>query len=72
MPDPNCPLRMPRRGNSARPRVLDGATGDAGRDGYTRIARRERPDEYGFSSGDLSPAVAERDYSHGYRFSEDY
>jgi hypothetical protein len=72
MADPNCPLRMKRRGDSARPRVLDNGTGNAGLDGYTRIARRERPNEYGYAPGDLSPAVGERDYSHGYRFSEDY
>jgi hypothetical protein len=38
--DPNTPLRQTTR--RERPRVLDDATGDAGRDGYTRLSRADR------------------------------
>lgn len=74
MSDPNEPRVMPRRGNAAEPRVFDDLTGDAGKDGYTRIARRNVPgrgDTPGYGSGGISPEVGERDWSHGPRYEED-
>jgi len=76
---PNEPrLMKPRHSDSER--VLDGATGDAGLDGYTRLARRHRGDEQSgngpfytsYGSDDMQPNVGERDYNRGPRFSEDY
>lgn len=73
-------LMKPRREET---RVYDNATGDAGRDGYTRIARREVPGRHQGSddgmnpvpygnSDTVNPQVGERDYNRGPRFSEDY
>lgn len=67
MGDPNEPRIMtPRREEKAR--TNDIATGDAGRDGFTRIARRSNG-EYG-SSG-IYPQVGARDWNRGPRFEED-
>lgn len=77
MGDPNEPrLMKPRRDE---PRSNDIATGDAGRDGFTRIARRRLPGDndgdetvpvyYGY--GGIQPEVGERDYNRGPRFEED-
>lgn len=78
MGDPNEPrLMKPRRDET---RAKDMTTGDAGRDGYTRIARRRLPGEMvegegpysiGYGSGGIQPQVGERDYNRGPRFEED-
>lgn len=76
---PNEPrLMKPRR---EEPRANDIATGDAGRDGFTRIARRRLPGDTDgngdvpvpmYGSGGIQPQVGERDYNRGPRFEEDY
>lgn len=83
MSNPNEPRRMTPRGNSADPREFDNTSGDAGRDGFTRIARRtpsSHPREdtlYGPGmsvlgvNDEINPQVGERDWNRGPRFSED-
>lgn len=81
MADANEPRLMKARGNSADEREFDHVTGDAGRDGFTRIARREvrgRPTgenypwgEPRLGSDEITPQVGQTDYSRGPRYSED-
>lgn len=82
MGHPNEPRRMTPRGDGKRAGDFDNVTGNAGRDGFTRIARRQPPGQqdadgnvvfmpYG-GSGTITPALGERDYNRGPRFSEDY
>ena len=52
--DPNTPRKGFNRGDD-KP-VLDGATGDAGRDGYTRLSQADR------ASGYRRPIGTEPDY----------
>lgn len=82
MPNPNEPRLMKPRGDGARPAEFDHATGNAGRDGFTVLARREPPRQqepdnpFGFmpfgGSTTIDPPVGQRDYRRGPRFSEDY
>lgn len=78
MGHPNDPRRMAPRGNSARPREFENTTGDAGRDGFTRLARRTPPGRetregngpfpmFGFGSDAIQPQVGERDHDRLYR-----
>lgn len=79
MGDPNEPRLMKPRHDE--PRDMDNATGDAGRDGYTRIARRRLPGEDNgngmnavpsfYGSGGIHPQIGERDWNRGPRFEED-
>lgn len=78
MSNPNEPRLMKPRHDE--PRDNDITTGDAGRDGFTRIARRRLPGDndgnegpYPMcgSSGGIQPQVGERDYNFGPRFEED-
>jgi hypothetical protein len=77
MGDPNEPRLMKPRHDE--PRDMDMATGNAGLDGYTRIARRRLPGEstegpFGLSSygsGGITPEIGERDWNFGPRFEED-
>jgi len=84
MPNPNEPRLMKPQHPDDKP-VFSDASGDAARDGYTRIAGRKHPGDqdtdrdggpmnsiYGGDSGQITPQVGERDYSRGPRFSEDY
>jgi hypothetical protein len=79
MSDPNEPRLMKSRGNEPR-NTNDITTGDAGRDGFTRIARRRLPGDMEgagdvpysmYGSGGIHPQVGERDYNRGPRFEED-
>lgn len=83
MGHPNEPRRMTPRGDGARASEFDNVTGNAGRDGFTRVARRRPPGQqdddgnavfmpFGGSSDTIGPPVGERDYGRGPRFSEDY
>lgn len=81
MPDPNEPRRMTPRGDGARKPEFDNVTGNAGRDGFTRIARRRPQGEgagdspfpmFGGDTQTINPPVGERDYGRGPRFQEDY
>lgn len=83
MADCNKPLAMPARGNSADPREYNDVTGNAGRDGFTRIARRNpRPHEVKAPWGgtytepgsrEIDPPVVKPDNSVGFGpYSEDY
>lgn len=85
MGHPNDPRRMTPRGNSARERVFDNSAGDAGRDGYTRLARRIPPGRETDSGDNMSspfmsmrsdaikPEVGERDHDRLYRhYTEDF
>jgi hypothetical protein len=83
MSGPNEPRLMKPRHPDDKP-VFSNASGDAARDGYTRIAGRKHPEDreepkdgaypmiYDGGSGQITPEVGERDYSRGPRFHEDY
>jgi hypothetical protein len=80
MSGPNEPRLMKPRRDDPAPTYSD-ATGNAGADGYTRIAGRNvrRTEDgmnsvfgYGGPSDQMKPDVGERDYDRGPRFSEDY
>jgi hypothetical protein len=82
MGHPNEPRRMTPRGDGKRAGEFDHVSGNAGRDGFTRVARRRPPGQpeegaspffmnYGGDSS-INPPVGERDYGRGPRFSEDY
>lgn len=83
MGHPNEPRRMTPRGDGARAPEFDThVSGNAGRDGFTRVACRKppgHPDDSPFGFGGpwggsdaIDPPVGERDYRRGPRFSEDY
>lgn len=77
MSNPNEPRMMKPRREEARDNDI--TTGDAGRDGFTRIARRRLPgDNDGdespvsmYGSGGIQPQVGERDWNRGPRNEED-
>lgn len=76
--NPNEPRLMDTHSRD-KPHGNDIATGNAGRDGFTRIARRRLPGDmdaddsgpvhYGY--GGIQPEVGERDYNRGPRYEED-
>lgn len=82
MSNPNEPRLMKPRRDEAR--VYSNRTGDAGQDGYTRLAGRKHPGDhagedvnspFGPSMGtsdSIQPQVGERDWNRGHRYSEDY
>lgn len=80
MGHPNEPRLMKPRGDGVRSAEFGQETGNAGRDGYTVVARRHGPGQqtsndgpfpmYGHGEG-ITPQVGERDYRRGPRFSED-
>lgn len=79
MGNPNEPRRMTPRGDGARKAEFGQDTGNAGRDGYSVVARRNPPGQpsnddpwsmYGQGEG-ITPQLGERDYRRGPRFSED-
>jgi hypothetical protein len=81
MGHPNEPRLMKPRGNGTRPAEFGQETGNAGRDGYTVVARRNGPGQqsnddpfpmFGGGNDGINPQVGERDYRRGPRFSEDY
>jgi hypothetical protein len=71
MSDPNEPRVMDTWRN--RKATFDDTTGNAGRDGFTRLARAEmkkNDDPFSFAPGGITPRVGKRS-DRGPRFTED-